>query len=125
MSRKRNPRERRTEALRLRLTPLEKKLLQDRRKKEGYRNLSEFMRAKIIRKREIKQIIVSPEVSTLIKSMDMNLNKIGVNLNQIAKHMNAENITNLTSADKSLMAKLQQVLKANFSALQKYMDILK
>ena len=42
MSRSRNPRVKKTEAVRVRFTPLEKKLLRDRCEKEGYQNLSIF-----------------------------------------------------------------------------------
>lgn len=124
MSRNRIPKDIKSDAVRVRLSPLEKKLLRARCKKEGYHNMSDFCRAKIIRKREIKKIEVSPEFSILIKSMDFNLNKIGVNLNQVAKRMNTETIYNLTLGDRSLMGQLRQELKNCFSSLQKYMDLI-
>jgi len=41
-----------------------------------------------LRKREIRRIEASPEFSELMCQMDFELNKIGVNLNQIAKKLN-------------------------------------
>ena len=68
MSRNRNPRVKKTEAVRVRFTPLEKKLLYDRCKREGYKNLSNFFRAKVMRHREIKKIEVSPNLPPLSKA---------------------------------------------------------
>ena len=124
MSRNRKPVEIKNDAVRVRLTPLEKRLLRDRCKKEGYRNMSDFCRAKMVRKREIKKIEVSPEFSTIMKSIDYNLNKIGVNLNQVSKQMNSESIYNITPDDRTMMVQLRQMLQNCFSSLQKYMDIL-
>ena len=125
MSRYRNPRVKKTEAVRVRFTPLEKKLLRDRCKKEGYLNMSNFFRAKVLRHREIKKIEVSPEFTTLIKSLDFNLNKIGVNLNQVAKQINTKKSNELTSADQHTLNRVQQELKKCFSSLQKYMDLIR
>uniref|UniRef100_UPI00321696AF plasmid mobilization protein n=1 Tax=uncultured Draconibacterium sp. TaxID=1573823 RepID=UPI00321696AF len=124
MSRNKNPRVKKTEAVRVRFTPLEKKLLRDRCNKEGYHNLSNFFRAKVMRHREIKKIEVSPEFTTLIKSLDFNLNKIGVNLNQVAKQINTKKNDELTSADRHTLDRVQQELKKCFSTLQKYMDLI-
>ncbi|WP_321995571.1 plasmid mobilization protein [Draconibacterium orientale] len=125
MSRYRNPRVKKTEAVRVRFTPLEKKLLRDRCKKEGYKNLSNFFRAKVMRHREIRKIEVSPEFTSLIKSLDFNLNKIGVNLNQVAKQINSKKNNELTSADQHTIVRVQQELKKCYSSLQKYMDLIR
>ncbi|WP_394701235.1 plasmid mobilization relaxosome protein MobC [uncultured Draconibacterium sp.] len=125
MSLNRNPRVKKTEAVRVRFTPLEKKLLCDRCNREGYKNLSNFFRAKVMRHREIKKIEVSPEFTTLIKSLDFNLNKIGINLNQVAKQINTKKNNKLTSADRHTMDRVQQELKKCFSSLQKYMDLIR
>lgn len=73
------------EGIRVRLTTLEKKLLVQRSKREGYRTVSEFCRAKLVRKREIRRIEVSNEFKELTLKLDYDLNKMGVNLNQLAK----------------------------------------
>lgn len=125
MSRYRNPRDKKTEAVHVRFTPLEKKLLRDRCKKEGYKNLSNFFRAKVMRHREIKKIEVSPEFTTAIKSLDFNLNKIGVNLNQVAKQINAKKSDKLSSTDRHTLDRVHQELKKCFACLQKYIDLIR
>ncbi|WP_320113220.1 plasmid mobilization relaxosome protein MobC [Draconibacterium orientale] len=125
MSRPRNPRVKKTDSISIRFTALEKKLLCDRCEKEGYKNLSNFFRVKVMRHREVKKIEVSPEFTTLIKSLDFNLNKIGVNLNQVAKQLNTKKNNELTLADRHTLDRVQQELKKCFSSLQKYMDLIR
>jgi hypothetical protein len=110
------------EGIRVRLTNLEKKLLTERSLKEGYRTLSDFGRAKLLRKREIRRIEASQEFSELMGQMDFELNKIGVNLNQIAKKLNTYLGYQLDSEDKRTLNNAYETLKKCFVLLQKYMD---
>ena len=66
------------EGIRIRLTVLEKELLTERCRKEGYSNLSDFGRTKLLRKREIRRIEASKEFSELLGQMDFEFNKIGL-----------------------------------------------
>ena len=63
------------EGIRVRLTNREKEMLTERCRKEGYTNLSDFGRAKLLRKREIRRIEASQEFSELMGQMDFELNK--------------------------------------------------
>ncbi len=110
------------EGIRIRLTEKEKQLLRDRCRKEGYRTISDFGRAKLLRKREIKRIVASEEFSELMGKMDFELNKIGVNLNQIAKKLNTYLGYQLDSEDKRTLNNSYEMLKKCFLLLQKYMD---
>jgi repressor of nif and glnA expression len=110
------------EGIRVRLTNLEKKLLTERCRKEGYRTLSDFGRAKLLRKREIRRIEASKEFSELMSQIDFELNKIGVNLNQIAKKLNTYLGYQLDSEDKRTLNNAYEMLKKCFLLLQKYMD---
>jgi len=112
------------EGIRIRLTALEKKLLSDRSKREGYLTLSDFGRAKLLKKREIKKIEVSMEFVTLVCKTDFELNKIGVNLNQIAKKINTHDVYQFTSEDRAIFKQVMQELKNCFSVLQKYADTI-
>jgi len=112
------------EGIRIRLTALEKKLLSDRSKREGYLTLSDFGRAKLLKKREIKKIEVSMEFVTLVCKTDFELNKIGVNLNQIAKKINTHDVYQFTSEDRAIFRQVMQELKNCFSVLQKYADTI-
>ena len=110
------------EGIRVRLTNREKELLYERCRKEGYSNLSDFGRAKLLLKREIRRIEASKEFSELMGKMDFELNKIGVNLNQIAKKLNTYLGYQLDSQDKRILKNAYETLKKCFVLLQKYMD---
>lgn len=110
------------EGIRIRLTRNEKQLLLDRCRKEGYRTISDFGRAKLLQKREIRKIEASKEFSELMGRMDFELNKIGVNLNQIAKKLNTYLGYQLDSEDKRTLNSSYEMLKKCFLLLQKYMD---
>ncbi|MDD2306207.1 MAG: plasmid mobilization relaxosome protein MobC [Prolixibacteraceae bacterium] len=110
------------EGIRVRLTNREKEQLTERCKKEGYSTLSDFGRAKLLRKREIRRIEASKEFSELMGQMDFELNKIGVNLNQIAKKLNTYLGYQLDSEDKRTLNNSYETLKKCFVLLQKYMD---
>jgi hypothetical protein len=110
------------EGIRIRLTPLEKKLLLQRSKKEGYLTLSEFCRAKLVRKREIKKIEASSEFIQTTKKLDYELNKIGVNLNQVSKRLNTHPVYQFTTVDREVFRQVLEELKACFSVLQQYLD---
>ena len=112
------------EGIRIRLTALEKKLLSDRSKREGYLTLSDFGRAKLLKKREIKKIEVSMEFVTLVCKTDFELNKIGVNLNQIAKKINTHDVYQFNADDRLVFKQVMQELKNCFSILQKYADTI-
>jgi hypothetical protein len=54
--------------------------------------------------------------------MDFELNKIGVNLNQIAKKLNTYLGYQLDTEDKRTLNNSYETLKKCFALLQKYMD---
>ncbi|PCH70247.1 MAG: hypothetical protein COC06_05570 [Bacteroidales bacterium] len=112
------------EGVRVRLTKLEKRLLLKRSQKEGYRTLSDFCRAKLIKKREIKKIEVSKEFVMITKKLDYELNKIGVNLNQVSKNINSQQVYQFTPSDREVFKKVLQELRNCFSVLQNYMDTI-
>jgi hypothetical protein len=108
----------------VRTTKLEKRLLLKRCKREGYRTLSDFCRAKLIKRREIRKVEVTPEFVEAIRIMDYQLNKIGVNLNQLSKAVNTQTIYQFTAADRVLFQQLLKELRNCFAVLQDYMDII-
>jgi len=108
----------------IRLTALEKKLISDRSKREGYMTLSDFGRAKLLKRREIKKIEAGKEFVTLVCKTDYELNKIGVNLNQIAKKINTDDVYQFTSTDREVFKQVMQELRNCFSVLQKYADAI-
>ena len=112
------------DGIHIRLTALEKKLLSDRSKREGYLTMSDFGRAKLLKRREIKKIEAGKEFVSLVCKTDYELNKIGVNLNQIAKKINTHDVYQFTSADREVFKQVMRELKNCFSVLQKYADTI-
>jgi len=112
------------EGVRIRLTELEKRLLLKRSQQEGYRTISDFCRAKLVKKREIRKIEVSEQFVMITKKLDFELNKIGVNLNQVSRNINSQNVYQFTSSDREVFMKVLQELRNCFSVLQNYMDII-
>lgn len=106
----------------IRLSGLEKKLLLQRCSKEGYRTISDFCRAKLVRKREIKKVEASKEFIEATQKLDFELNKIGVNLNQVAKRLNTHPIYQFSNADRKVFLQLLSELKNCFAVLQNYLD---
>jgi len=112
------------EGVRIRLTKLEKRLLLKRSRQEGYRTISDFCRAKLIKKREIRKIEVSEEFVSITKKLDYELNKMGVNLNQVSRNINAQQVYQFTTSDRDVFMKVLQELRNCFSVLQNYMDMI-
>lgn len=110
------------EGIRVRFSETEKRILMKRSKLEGYLTLSAFCRAKILRHREIAKIEVSPEFADITRKLDYELNKIGVNLNQVSKRLNTHPVYQFTTDDREVFRQVLQELKACFSVLQNYLD---
>ena len=110
--------------IRIRLTESEKGLLLERSKREGYLTISDFGRAKLLKRREIKKIEAGKEFVTLVTKTDYELNKIGVNLNQIAKKINTYDVYQFNADDRLIFKQVMQELKNCFSVLQKYADTI-
>lgn len=106
----------------IRLSRLEKKILLQRCSKEGYRTISDFCRAKLVRKREIKKVEASKEFIEATQKMDYELNKIGVNLNQVAKRLNTHQVYQFSNTDRKVFLQLLTELKNCFAILQNYLD---
>ena len=110
--------------VRIRLTKMEKRLLLKRCQKEGYRTISDFCRAKLVKNREIRKIEVSEDFVKITKKLDYELNKIGVNLNQVSKNINAQQVHQFGPSDREVFLKVLKELRNCFSVLQNYMDVI-
>ena len=85
--------------------------------------ISDLIRTRIFNFNK-KVINLDEEASTQIKRMDYELNKIGVNLNQIAKKINTHDVYQFSADDRLVFKQVLQELRNCFSVLQKYMDRL-
>jgi hypothetical protein len=110
------------EGVRVRMTGLEKKLLLRRSKKEGYLTLSSFCRAKLVRKGEIKKNKTIKEFIITTHKLDYELNKIGVNLNQVSKRLNIHTVYQFSQTDREVFKEVLFELKNCFAILQNYLD---
>jgi hypothetical protein len=106
----------------IRLSGLEKKLLLKRCRQEGYLTMSDFCRAKLVKKREIRKTEASREFIQVTQKLDYELNKIGVNLNQVAKRLNTYPVYQFSQADREVFRQVLFELERCFHILQKYMD---
>ena len=86
--------------------------------------MSDFLRYKIFDQSRKKIITLDEKDFPLIKRMDYELNKIGVNLNQIAKKINTHDVYQFTTSDREVFKLILHELKNCFSALQKYFDMI-
>ena len=100
------------DGIRVRFSETEKRILIKRSKQEGYLTLSAFCRSKILKHREITKIEVSPEFAEVTKKLDYELNKIGVNLNQVSKRLNTHPVYQFTAEDRKVFRQALQELKA-------------
>lgn len=106
----------------VRVTKWEKHILLKRCQEEGYRNMSDFCRAKLVKKREFKKIVVSQEFLFITKKMDSELNRIGINLNQLTKAINSNQVYQFSQADKQVLQELWKALQSCFSMLEHYLN---
>ena len=88
-----------------------------------YMGMSDFIRARLLSSNK-KVVSLDEAAATQIKRMDYELNKIGVNLNQLAKRINIHDVYQFTTADREVFRQVQQELRNCFSVLQKYMDTI-
>ena len=113
--------EKRNIVVRLLLTKEEKILLSTFTRQGKYPFLSDYIRGRIFNSNR-KVIAFDEEATIQILRIDYDLNKIGVNLNQIAKKINTHDVYQFTSEDREAFQQVLQELKNCFSALQKYAD---
>jgi len=105
----------------IRVSREEKIRIQGHAKNGRYPFISDYIRVRIFNSNR-KVITFDEEATIQILRLDYDLNKIGVNLNQIAKKINTHDVYQFTSEDREVFKQVFQELKNCFSALQKYVD---
>jgi len=104
----------------IRLTIAEKEEILRRTKEERYIYITDYIRARLFVKRLKKHITVSDDYVRIFRTMDYNLTKIGINLNQIAHKLNAYNTYILTEENKHTFKDCLEQLKECFCVLGKF-----
>ena len=110
--------DKRTEKLIIRLTNNEKLSLQNLTKHGKYGCMSDYMRNRIFDQSKRKVISLDNEAKEQLKSMDYELNKIGVNLNQLSKRMNSFSGYNVGDNDRQLLKQAFEMMRNCLITLQ-------
>jgi L-ribulose-5-phosphate 3-epimerase UlaE len=113
--------EKRTAKLIIRLTNDEKIRLQNLTKQGKYACMSDYMRNKLFDQSKRKMIRLDEEAKEQFKSLDYELNKIGVNLNQLSKRMNSFTGYNVGDNDRLLLKQAFEMMRNCLIMLQKYL----
>ena len=97
----------------------EEKLRLDYLVKQGkYACMSDYMRNKIFDQSKRKLILLDDQAKEQLKSLDYELNKIGVNLNQLSKRMNSFSGYNVGDNDRQLLKQAFEMMRNCLITLQ-------
>jgi len=110
--------DKRTEKLIIRLTREEKFRLQNLTKQGKYGCMSDYMRNKLFDLSKRKTFSLDNETREQLKNMDYELNKIGVNLNQLSKRMNSFSGYNVGDNDRQLLKQAFEMMRYCLITLQ-------
>ncbi len=113
--------EKRTVVVRFLMTKEEKIRLDSLVKRGKYGCTSDFLRFKIFDESRRKMIVLDDKASNKLKSLDYELNKIGVNLNQLSKRMNSFAGYRISDSDRQLLKQAFEMMRQCLILLQKYL----
>ena len=113
--------EKRTIVVRFLMTKEEKIRLDSLVKRGKYGCTSDFLRFKIFDQSRRKTIVLDDKASNKLKSLDYELNKIGVNLNQLSKRMNSFAGYRISDNDRQLLKQAFDMMRQCLILLQKYL----
>ena len=113
--------EKRNAKLIIRVSKDEKLRLQSLTKRGKYGCMSDLIRTKVFNESNRKVITLDEEANAQLKSLDFELNKIGVNLNQLSKRMNSFAGYNVGDNDRHLLRQAFDMMRNCLIILQKYL----
>jgi Arc/MetJ-type ribon-helix-helix transcriptional regulator len=113
--------EKRNEMLIIRITREEKIRLQSLTKRGKFACMSDYIRSRIFKHTDRKVISLDEEANNRLKSLDYELNKIGVNLNQLSKRMNSFAGYRIDDNDRKLLKHAFDMMSNCLTLLQKYL----
>lgn len=113
--------EKRTELIKLLLTKEEKLRLDSLVRTGKFGCRSDYLRYAIFRKQNIKSISFEPETKELLQKTDWELNRIGVNLNQLSKRINSFAGYNIGENDRQLLRQAFDQMTQCLALLQKHL----
>ena len=83
--------------------------------------MSDFIRNRIFRRLDKRTITLDNDTSQQLKKLDYQLNKIGVNLNQLSKRMNSFVGYNIGDNDRQLLRQAFEMMTQCLAFLQKHL----
>ena len=89
---------------------------------EGYPCMSDYVRSRIFRRLDKKVISLDENTSQQLRELDFELNKIGVNLNQLSKKMNSFSTYNVGDNDRKLLKQAFQMMMKCLAFLQEQLN---
>jgi len=93
--------------------------LQSLTKRGKYGCMSDLIRSKVFNESNRKVISLDEEANSQLKNLDYELNKIGVNLNQLSKRMNSFVGYNVGDNDRQLLRQAFDMMRNCLILLQK------
>ena len=103
----------------IRVSKDEKLRLQSLTKKGKYGCMSDLIRVKVFNESNRNVISLDEEAKSLLKNLDYELNKIGVNLNQLSKRINSFAGYNVGDNDRQLLRQAFDMMRNCLILLQK------
>jgi hypothetical protein len=113
--------EKRNLMLLLRVSKVEKLRIKALTKSGGYPCMSDFIRVRIFRKVDKRVLTLDDENNQQLKKLDYELNKIGVNLNQLSKRINSFTGYNIGDNDRQLLRQAFDRMTQCLAFLQKHL----
>ena len=113
--------EKRNEMLIIRITREEKIRLKSLTKRGKFACMSDFIRSRIFKQSDRKVISLDENANDQLKNLDYELNKIGVNLNQLSKRMNSFSGYRVDDNDRQLLKQAFEMMRNCLVLLQKYL----
>lgn len=113
--------QKRSEKLIIRLTSEEKIRLKSLTKRGKYACMSDFIRSRIFSLKDRKVVTLDEDTNVKLKNLDYELNKIGVNLNQLSKRMNSFAGYRIDDHDRELLKEAFKQMRTCLILLQKYL----
>ncbi|TRX66397.1 plasmid mobilization relaxosome protein MobC [Carboxylicivirga sp. M1479] len=121
MRSKKRKSELRVRQVKVRLTPTEHFETETMALEEGFETISHFVRHRIFRKRLTKRIVIELEFQKVFNQLARELNRLGNNVNQIAKRLNANNNYMLEQHDTVVLNQVQEELNKCYLLLEKHL----
>ena len=113
--------EKRNQKLIIRVNQDEKLRIKSLTQSGGYPCMSDFIRTRVFRRLDKKVISLDENTSQQLRELDYEINKIGVNLNQLSKRMNSFAGYNIGDNDRQLLKQAFEMMTNCLAFLQKYL----